>query len=470
MIIPNLIAPPSGRASAPDDPAFDYLARVAADSGQVLDASGLIQNVNRYKIPNAMGSNLFDKASIVIDANGGIKAGKMYALKPANGDADLDYVRNSPKWLQGRDGVLVERAANVPGVRWSNTRQRWELFPERGATNLLLRSQDFGDAVWSKTNYNISINVATAPDGTMTADKLIPSTASTNKILEQLTSGTAGIVNTAYVFAKADGYSFIQITTLDSHYANFSLIDGSVFVFTGTSPAITAKTTAFPDGWYLCEITTTYAGPPRFRASVIQSLADERFPTFAGDGTSGVLFWQAQLETGTIATSPIVTTGAIASRAADVCSKTGLADYIGQTEGTIYAEVNLSNINTGVGRRIFVLSDGTSDNLIQINTFTENSRLQISVTQGGVSQVAFTSVASFTGFTKIAVGYAADNVVFYVNGQQLHAGISATIPACSQFNLGSSFNGAAQFNDDIGPVIISKQRLSNDELQAATTI
>ena len=40
--------------------------------------------------------------------------------------------------------------------------------------------------------------------------------------------------------------------------------------------------------------------------------------TFAGDGVSGLYVWQAQLELGSVATSPIVTTAAQASRSLPV--------------------------------------------------------------------------------------------------------------------------------------------------------
>ena len=44
------------------------------------------------------------------------------------------------------------------------------LLIEEQRTNLLLRSEEFDNASWAKTNATITVNATTAPDGTTTAD------------------------------------------------------------------------------------------------------------------------------------------------------------------------------------------------------------------------------------------------------------------------------------------------------------
>jgi hypothetical protein len=345
------------------------------------------------------------------------------------------------------------------------------LLVEPAATNLALYSEQFDNAVWLKANYITSgtppyINVATAPDGTTTADKLIPSTANTQKIFEQLIGGTTGIAYTSSVFAKADGYDFLQLTTLSDHYATFNLIDGTFATFNGSSAAITAKTTSYPNGWWLCEITTIHAGSPRFRGGVALSLADTRFPSFAGDGTSGVLLWGAQLETGSVATSYIPTVAATATRNADVISKTGVSGFIGQTEGCIYVELNFTA--TSIGRDLIYLGD--SNNALRIillssNAFVAGGRV------AGSSVNLFTSTAQSTGIIKIAFAYKNGDSALYINGvQQGTSSSSSFLPASmSVINLGNFvINGS--INDRIRAAAIYPTRLSNAELAALTTL
>jgi hypothetical protein len=177
-----------------------------------------------------------------------------------------------------------------------------------------------------------------------------------------------------------------------------------------------------------------------------------------------------QMEQGSVATSPIRTTAAAATRNADVISKTGVSGFIGQTEGTLYAEVDLRDINTAVSRRVIAVHDGTGNNLIQINTLTTNSRLQASITTAGASQAGFTTTPSYSGVVKIALAYALNDVAFYVNGVQIGTDLSATIPALSQVNLGCAVGGVAQLNDRIRAAAIYPTRLSNAELAALTSL
>jgi hypothetical protein len=398
------------------------------------------------------------------------KAAVLYSQIPDSGAVDFDVTRSTDAYRTNASGILESVASGVPRLDYPIGGGCPSLLVEPAATNLVLRSEEFDNAAWTKTNYNTSgtppyINVATAPNGTMTADKLIPSTASTTKNFEQFLSGTAGIVYTTSVFAKADGYSFIQLTTLDPHYANFSLIDGSVFVFTGGSPAITAKTTAHPNGWWLCEITTTHAGTPAFRASVIQSLADARFPTFAGDGTSGVLFWGAQFESGSVATSYIPTVAATATRNADVITKTGVSGFIGQTEGTLYAEVDLRNTSTG---RIIEIGDGTSSNRIVLR-FTASTNLNSLGSAGGVNEWSLSAAVS-AGILKVALAYAQNDIVLYVNGLLANSTSSANIPTVGNVYLGYTPYTSAPLNDRIRAAAIYPTRLTNSQLAALTTL
>ena len=122
-------------------------------------------------------------------------------------------------------------------------------------------------------------------------------------------------------------------------------------------------------------------------------------------GMSGE-FMGFQFEAGSIATTYIPTTTAAVSRAADVISASGalVSGLIGQTEGTIYAEVDIRNwIASGC---ILTCSNGTSNErlIIQVGA---NRTLQAIVTTAS-ADVANISTASgqVNGVYKCALTYA----------------------------------------------------------------
>lgn len=73
---------------------------------------------------------------------------------------------------------------------------------EEARTNLFTRSSEFDNSAWAKISSNLTANAITAPDGTMTADKLA-SAANTNQHYIYQGSLTLGTSYTISVYAKA---------------------------------------------------------------------------------------------------------------------------------------------------------------------------------------------------------------------------------------------------------------------------
>ena len=179
--------------------------------------------------------------------------------------------------------------------------------------------------------------------------------------------------------------------------------------------------------------------------------------------------WGAQIETGSVATSYIPTTTASVTRNADVITKTGVSGFIGQTEGTLYAELDVRNFQ--VNGRILAISDGSSNNRVALLSNTL-SRISLRVSESGVAQASIDSSTLSSGVYKVAVAYAANDFVLYVNGAQIGTDTSGTVPACSEVFLGKAeaSASAAQLNDRIRAAAIYTSRLSNAELASLTTL
>ena len=195
--------------------------------------------------------------------------------------------------------------------------------------------------------------------------------------------------------------------------------------------------------------------------------------------TADVLIYGAQLENGTFPypTSLIPTDSTTVTRAADTCSKTGVSEVIGQTEGTLFAEVTLSsNTNLGSNNRMFSIvgSSGHSNNAIYIE-WASNGKLGYYGNLSGSSAFsAFSTTAYSSGQTvKIAVAYKSNDTVMYVNGV-LEASDNTTtgIPVCSIFALNELYGlSSGSFEKhNFNQAALFPTRLTNSELETLTSL
>jgi hypothetical protein len=171
-----------------------------------------------------------------------------------------------------------------------------------------------------------------------------------------------------------------------------------------------------------------------------------------------------QMELGSYATTFIPTTTAAVTRLADVATHLNASDLIGQTAGVLFVDINLPNTTDSV--RQLQVSDGNLNNRIQIAT--NGTNITPAIASGGVIQATFT-IPYTAGNHKIAIAYANNDVVLYVNGALVGTDTSATIPTCSRIDVGNSI-GTNQAGHGITQAALYTTRLSNSELQALTTL
>jgi hypothetical protein len=201
--------------------------------------------------------------------------------------------------------------------------------------------------------------------------------------------------------------------------------------------------------------------------------------TNANNPVSGsqIAFAAPQIELGSVPTTFIPTTTAAVTRNADAISVTGaVSGCIGQSEGTVYVEVDYRNV-----ANITMLSVQTASivsGVVRIETNGNELRCHVRDVSGTIRMdQIITSPTLSTGINKIAVGYssAASGLCIALNGTVV---FTATTAAAFTINpdrilLGSrEVSSASQlfFNNRIRAAAIYTTRLTNAELAALTTL
>jgi hypothetical protein len=326
------------------------------------------------------------------------------------------------------------------------------LEPQR--TNLQTFSEQFDNADWGKTNATITANNTASPDGYTNADKVIATTTNGAHRIEQ-DRATAAQVATQSIFAKASGYNFIALEN-GGELAYFNISTGVV----GTLSGGTASIQNYGNGWYRCIFTATGLNTKSY---IYITTADNAL-SFAGNNTSGAFLYGAQFEAGAYATSYIPTTTSAVTRVADAASKTGITSLIGQTEGTLFADVNL---DTRAQFTYFTISPNLTLSSNYIGFLIGSTSIAFEVVTGSALQSSITLSNSATGRFKIAASYKNNDFAFYINGVQVGTATSGTVPACSAMGF---YEFAQVPTVKYNQALLFKTRLSNAQLAEITAL
>ena len=236
------------------------------------------------------------------------------------------WVRN-PLWRNARavpslDLQFADNKSLVDGVTGQNlvtfTRASRATYTDSAGvlrsatTNLLTRSEEFG-TTWTALNSSVSADATVAPNGASTADKIVEN--SINNVHGVSRSGGSeslvnGTVYTFSVYAKAAERSFVWMQALNSFAKSYFNLSTGVVSASGAGH--TSTITAVGNGWYRCAITfTSDQTNNSYRAIGMAQVSGTE--SYAGDNTSGLFLWGAQLEQSSTVGEYIPTTSTINS-------------------------------------------------------------------------------------------------------------------------------------------------------------
>ena len=221
-------------------------------------------------------STLLEQASLVMIPSG-YKEDVVYSQIPTSGAGDLSFTRAS-------NGTRINSAGLVEVCPW----------------NIFQQSEDFSNAAWTKTNTTVTANSITAPNGTLTADLIVPANATDGVIVQASLSFIVGTSYSLSVYGKKEDFNFLLLALPSAAFptsnrvALFDLNNGTIA--SSTQSGTGAVITDVGNGWYRCSITINATATTS--ANVVIAARSSNNLTSLGNGTDGIYIWGAQLNTG----------------------------------------------------------------------------------------------------------------------------------------------------------------------------
>ena len=185
-----------------------------------------------------------------------------------------------------------------------------------GGHNLHNYSEQLGTNYWTSLSgaMTVTANAARAPDGTLTADALVPSNANTSHYLysADVYTKTANAPQTTSLYAKRVNYDYITIQGSDNTSSSgiqqgFNLATGQIGTTTvqGSGVLISASMIDVGNGWYRCVLV---AKSPGTSARTAIGVGGNGTLSNAGDGSSYNLIWGVQVEDAVTSPGPYTRT------------------------------------------------------------------------------------------------------------------------------------------------------------------
>jgi len=424
--------------------------------------------------------SLLTDASLIVTPNA-YKASKLYSVIPNTTLGDMTVSRATTATRVNSAGLIESVAINVPRLDYT-LGSCPSILVEPQRTNLFLYSEQLDNVNWLYFDTTITPNVTTSPDGNTTADKVIPSAVSSAKIIYQLFTTIALQAYTATIYFKSaeNTQAYIRFGGVtNSPYIIYNL---STQAIVSSSGLTSSSITSMGNGWYKVSATvitssTVVAVTLMMLPSTGYTLGAQNLPVFTGNGTSGGFIWGAQFELGSYSTSYIPTTAATVTRNADVISKTGISSLIGQTQGTIFFDGVVNNIQNSHANILNTNKDPStisSFTLYKMNA-TNTLNFDFFLGNGTFNSINLSSTNAFANATrtKVAVRYKSGDFAMYVNGT-LQATSASTYTAngtkselfLNDITTYFSYQESVSFNS----VVLFPNILTNAQLMSLTTL
>jgi len=392
--------------------------------------------------------------------------------------ASGSFTRASVGTYYDSAGTLQTAASGVPRFDFDPvTHAAKGILIEESRANLWQDSEAFNNPFWIASQVTVSPNVTISPAGTMTAEKITEASGGTFHYVGLAPNYSANTTRTVSVYAKAAERQWLRVYaddgSVNSAYANFNLGTGTYdFVGGNNSYTSSAMILNVGNGWYRCILTYSIATSTTRVQFIMRTTGGTGPSSYAGDGSSGLYLWGAQIEQGAFATSYIPTTTATVTRAADVMLINNISPWSNTNKSTLFSI--FSSFGTTVNRQIASFGDGISPYYNGAQRIGLNSSNGLEARQQTTSGQSLTGNYSGPSATIVKkISFASDvsgTGAVAVDGtiQSLsQTGIAGTI-SFSKLGVGNDDMGTTQLNGYVEKFKYYPSILSNTQLQLLT--
>jgi len=418
------------------------------------------------------------------------KSGKMYSQIPTSGAGDFTVTRATTATRFGPNGLIASVASGIPRLDYfasGGVVGCPALLVEPSGSNTFLYSTD------TKTNWALGASLSSGAIDVIGVSGINITVVSGGSLITQ-TAGRYLSTNNNVSLASGSTYTFSFLMKKTGAHTiggyRFAMSSGAIgagFDVSGsfasgeiTNTAPTTNRIRRVEQWgtdvYRCSETFTMTAAATAQTLAFAPLSGVTLTNNSAVGTS-MGFAAPQLELGPVPTSFIPTTTAAVTRNADVISVSGaVSGSIGQTEGTIYAEIVAQPYNNSSFPAILQVDDGAdSQRFALFLNASGGVRLRLNSPNNNIAIDPTSPTSLIAGQTyKIAAAFAfGGTTAFYINGVFQASGSVASGPFSSVLNRVNLGNRGAT-PAVISPFLIRAAalyttRLTNAQLASLTT-
>jgi hypothetical protein len=371
------------------------------------------------------------------------------------------FSRNSTAYLS--DGTLVN--TNFP--RFEPGRFGEAVMVEEGTTNKILYSEEFDRSNWAKSGVIITANSETAPNGTMTADKMVEGTSTGNHIINQsvtMSSTSAPVAVSVYVKPAGRTKLRLYVVSMSSVGVSFDLSTMTATNYTGD--VIYKSIKSVGNGWYRLEFAGTASFDSTNVWAVIALLDNSGNFSYTGDGVSGVYIWGMQFEEKQYPTTYMATISSTATRSPETLTIPA-AGVLNPQEGTIECWVYEGGITTKSG----FFWDVNRDSSDRPQLYRRGDS-QYELFWDGYDLKRISCLIPPIGWHYLVVKWAETEIALYLDGvfvgdYTLDNPAGDYISGATDIHIGCRYTNTAQLNSLIDDLRISSCARSDDEILAA---
>ena len=379
------------------------------------------------------------------------QAGKLRSIG-SNRVNDFTVVRNSTATYIDEDGLIKTALENVPRFDYSEGLDP-SLLLEPQSTNLFTYSDG---------------NLSTYPTITNVTDAIAPINVFTNSIQFGDNSVGRNAYKRNFTSIVGEEYTISVFVQMDDNSAPILGVNTGtgdfIFVSSGSIVSINNKVERIAS-------TNIY----KVSSSRVATTTSSIFGVvkYTSQSAKGFKITGIQLEQSFFATSYIPTSGTTVTRLSDVVDNTGISDFIGQTEGTIFIKVK---IDSEISNFSDIINFGrNTTNTINISRIHSIKKLRFSLYAGGsiVFNMDSSATTELGEELKLAITYKSGGSKMYLNGVQSNS-LSSTFAfsaLLNEININDSvLYFANQQVESVSLLEVYKTALTDAQLTELTTL